>query len=390
MVDDSPEDLSPAPDPGRARREPPTIDLEASEVKAETARAAEAAEPDSGSLPPPAPPPRPVRSWVSIVLIAAMSGAAAGALVTGIIGGGTGWPEPAAPSLPQPAPANPAAIDDLAARMASLEARTSKPAPAASDPATIGRIDALEKALAALRGQFDGLRAQSEKLAGALSDLKTAPHEASAPAPDLGGIKDRIAGLERAISAQKEALAQQNAQAGGHPVDDAALRRTVAAALLDVQVRFGDPYAAALAAAKALAPHPETLRPLEPFATSGVPSPALLCRDLLVLVPKLSTPAPAANPGSGIVDRLEAGAAKLVRIERTDTKGTDRDSVVARVTAAALRNDVNEARRELNTMPPAERAAAQDWIAKVDARDAALAVSRQFAAEAMAALAPSP
>ena len=94
-----------------------------------------------------------------------------------------------------------------------------------------------------------------------------------------------------------------------------------------------------------------------------------------------------ATTGSGLVERLQAGAAKLVRIERTDAVGNTSGNVVARVTAAALRNDYQEARRELNTLPPADRAAAQAWIEKADARDAALAVSRQFATEAMAALA---
>ena len=62
-------------------------------------------------------------------------------------------------------------------------------------------------------------------------------------------------------------------------------------------------------------------------------------------------------------------------------------NAAARMTAAALRNDSTEARRELNTLPAAERAAAQSWIDKADARDAALAASRQFAADAMTALA---
>ena len=166
------------------------------------------------------------------------------------------------------------------------------------------------------------------------------------------------------------------------------LRRIVAAALLDVLVRSGDPYPAALAAAKALAANPDALKPLDGFAASGVPSNAALSRELLTLVPKLSPPAPDnAATGAGLVDRLQAGAAKLVRIERTDTIGTDRGAIVARVTAAGLRNDVAEARRELNTLAPADRAAAQAWLDKCDARDAALATSRQFAAEAMAALA---
>ena len=61
--------------------------------------------------------------------------------------------------------------------------------------------------------------------------------------------------------------------------------------------------------------------------------------------------------------------------------------VVARATKAALRNDANEARRELMTLAPADRADAQSWLDKADARDAALAASRQFAADAMAAFA---
>jgi hypothetical protein len=106
-------------------------------------------------------------------------------------------------------------------------------------------------------------------------------------------------------------------------------------------------------------------------------------------VPKLTPAAPPDNAttGSGIVERLQAGAAKLVRIERTDTAGNDRGAVVARVTAAALRNDSNEARRELKTLQPADRAVAQSWLERADARDAALAASRQFASDAMAAFA---
>jgi len=84
---------------------------------------------------------------------------------------------------------------------------------------------------------------------------------------------------------------------------------------------------------------------------------------------------------------MKAGAAKLVRIERTDTGGNDRSAIIARVTAAALRNDFADARCELNTLSPADRAAAQAWLDKANGRDAALAASRHFATEAMAALA---
>jgi hypothetical protein len=221
------------------------------------------------------------------------------------------------------------------------------------------------------------------KLEKAVNEFRAAPSGSITP-PDLSAINERIAGIEAAMRAQGSEIAQGNAR----PADDAPLRRVVSAALLDVQVRTGESYPAALAAAKSLATSPDALKPLDDFAASGVPSPAILCRELLTLVPKLSPPArESSTTGSSLVDRLQAGAAKLVRIERTDTHGNDPGNVVARVTAAALRNDYHEARRELNTLAPAERAAAQAWIDKANARDAALAASRQFAAEAMTALA---
>jgi hypothetical protein len=380
MADDTQEDTMSPPDPGRAKRPPPTIDLQASEVSGETRDAAGEAQPESVSraphetISPRATSSRAISPWV----IAPVSGAVAAALVI-CIGWMLGWPAPAAPGAPDAA-----AIDELSARVASVESKISKPA--APDPAMTGRLDALEKSIAALRGELGSARAQSEKLATALNDVKSAPRE-SAAAVDLSELSERIAQIERTTRAQAEI-----AQEGAKPADDVPLRRIVAAALLDVLVRTGEPFTAALTAAKSLADNADALKPLDSFAATGVPNANALSRELLTLVPKLSPPAPEnSTSGTGLVDRLQAGAAKLVRIERTDTVGNDRGAVVARVTAAALRNDFNEARRELNTLTPADRAAAQAWLDKADARDAALATSRKFAADAMAALAkPAP
>jgi hypothetical protein len=160
-----------------------------------------------------------------------------------------------------------------------------------------------------------------------------------------------------------------------------------------VSVRQGEPFTAALDAAKALAPDPGVLKPLDPFAATGVPGASALSRDLLVLLPK-PAPAPeaATTTGAGIVDRLQAGAARLVRIQRTDAADSgDRTAVVVRAAGAAQRGDIAGARRELNSLPPSDRAAVQPGIDRLDARDLALAASRQFAADAMAALSePSP
>ncbi len=421
MADDTQQDAGSAADPGRGRRAPPTIELEATKVT--TAPQGEdghdTAEPESDKVsqpqdlrpqdsqpedqhqekaaeqadagPPPGPPPsvsRPISPWI----IAPFSGAVAAALVIGV-GWMLGWPQvssqvEAPPAAPQ---VNAAAVDDLSSRLAGIEARLNKPAAPGTDPAAAARADAQEKSLASLRGELANLRKQSETLAATLNELKSAPRD-SAGGVDLSPVNDRIAQLERTVRAQTAQLGAAIAQeddkiAAIKTADDLPLRRLVEAALLDVAVRHGDSYQAMLEAAKALAPDPDALKPLDAFAASGVPSPAMLSRELLNLVPKFSPAPPEGAAGSRIIDRLEAGASKLVRIERTDAVGSGPGAVVARATAAALRNDVAEARRELNTLSPADRAPAQAWLDKVDAREAALAASRQFADQAMAALA---
>ena len=395
MVDDRPENQGSPPESERPKREPPTIDLEATEVTSETAKASASAEAAAEAAPEPEPPAsQPAPASVSPWIVAPVSGAVAAALVIGV-GWMLGWPaiQPAAaPPAPQ---LNAAAIDGLTGRVAGLEAKIGKPAAQAADPASLARIEAMEKSLAALRSDLATSRAQNEKLASTINDVKSAPRADGAPAPDLSGISEQIAKIESAVRAQAAEIAQQASKiadikpADAKPADDLPLRRVVAAALLDVLVRTGDPYPTALAAAKAVAPNADLLKPLEPFAATGVPHAGKLSSELLTLVPKLSPVVPQDNAttGSGIVERLQAGAAKLVRIERTDAVGSDRGAVVARATAAALRNDFNEARRELKTLAPADRAAAQAWLDKADARDAALAASRQFAADAMNVLA---
>jgi len=395
MADDKPEDAGLAPDSGRAKRTPPTIDLEATEVATQPQETA--VEPEAPPAPEHAAPEqaesgkvdaeperidaRAPASSISPWVIAPFSGAVAAAIVIAV-GWMLGWPAvQAPPAAPQ---VTSATVDALSGRVSAVEAKAGKPV---ADPAIAARIDAIEKSIGSLRGDIANLRTQSDKTAAALNDVKSAP---GAAAPDLSALSDRIAQLERASRAERAELAQQGEKiADAKAKDDKPLRNVVAAALLDVAVRHGDPYQQQLAAARSLAARPDTLKPLDTFASSGIPTPVALSRELLTIVPKLSPPAEAPSASGGIVERLQAGASKLVRIERTDGVGNDRGAIVARVTAAALRNDFVEARRELKTLPEADRTAAQAWLDKADARDAALAASRKFADDAMADLAKS-
>ena len=405
MVDDKPDDSGPQADLGRPKRAAPTLDLDAIEISDETKNA------DTGKVEE-----KPSRAWswpaaalMSSAIVSAIFGAGAAGLVVWAMRGEVAPPPVPPPQVnkaaidalsarvasvesraaaPAPVPqVNNAALEALAARIASVESKAATPAvtasavPAAADPALPAQIDSLEKSQAALRDEFAALAARSQQLAATVDAVKSTTREVPPP-PDLSSINERLAKIEAAASALAAEIAKRNAA----PADDVSLRRVVAAALLDLSARSGEPYAAALAAARPLAANAEALKPLEMFAATGIPSPNALNRELLALLPKLSPAPENSTTGSGIVDRLQAGAARLVRIERTDAvAGNDRNAIVSRVTAAATRNDIAEARRELKTLAPADRAVAQSFIDKLDARDAALAASRQFAADAMGA-----
>ncbi|HXO02772.1 MAG TPA: hypothetical protein VN900_11990, partial [Stellaceae bacterium] len=238
MVDDRPEDTGAPAESVRPKRPGPTIDLEATEVSGDVTDAAAAAPPEPEPREPPA-------SGMFPVISAAIAGAGAAGLVLAVAWY-LGWN--AASPLPPP-PADTAAIDGLAARIASVESKTNAPPPPAAAPlpdtAAAARIESLETSSASLRTELGAARAQSEKLAALVNEMKSAPREASPP-PDLSAIDQRLAQLEHTTRAQGSAIAQENTR----PADDMPLRRVVAASVLDIAVRQGDPYVATLAAAK--------------------------------------------------------------------------------------------------------------------------------------------
>jgi hypothetical protein len=325
-----------------------------------------------------------------------------------------------------------AALEALTARLASVEAKASAaaaapsaaspaaPAAAELDPQYAKRIETLETSLTALHDELAATKEKTVQLAlavgnlrsappaeGASADAAVAPATPSAPAvsaAELAELGERLTKLQATVAALppppapvdlapvNERLSKLEVAVDKPPpvLDDSGLRRVVAAALLESAVQHGEAYAPLLGTARSLAPDPAALQPLEPFAASGLPSAKDLCRELIALLPKLIPGYDPLDSTASILDRLQAGADRLVRIQRPGAPGTkERSAVLARMISAAQRNELAEAKRELSSLEPSERAPAQEWLNRANARDAALTASRQFAAAAMAALSKS-
>jgi hypothetical protein len=191
----------------------------------------------------------------------------------------------------------------------------------------------------------------------------------------MATLEDALKGLQATVSRPAS------------PDVDRAARFAVAALALRGAVERGDPFASELAAVKPLISDQASLAPLEEFAAAGVPGAGALARELSSLVAarqKVSEPEP---PGTGVVDRLQAAAGKLVRIRPVDAPAAeDAGDAMARVEIQAARGDLAGALATLAQLPTPARAAFEPWIKKAQAR--ALAVERvaQVAGAALDAL----
>ena len=366
------------------KRAGPTIDLKASEVSDDTQK--------SSSSDPAGTPPSAANERARSGLFASLGGAIAALLVfaalwaAGMIG-------------QQPAAVSPTQFDnvaanvgDLTARLARVEANAGKAGAPVTDPALAGRIDGLEKALAAVREEASGLRSRLTTMTTQLNDVKSAPRDGSAPAVDLAPLDERLTKLEQAI----KALATEQAKPPSASVDDINVRRLVVANTLEAAVRRGDAYATALAAAKQVAANPSALVPLDPFAAKGIPSEASYLRDVVPVLQRIANAAQSKQAGgsaatsatgSSMLDRLQSGLAKLVHVERNvGSAQTDKPAPVA---TAIRRDDLAAARQDIARLPQASDAEVQAWIKSVDTREAALVAAQKFSAEALAVFSKS-
>jgi hypothetical protein len=120
-----------------------------------------------------------------------------------------------------------------------------------------------------------------------------------------------------------------------------------------------------------------------------LPNAQALAQELRALLPDMLKISSAQAP-SGFLERLEANAGKLVRIRPIDApQGDDASSVIARIEIDAAKADIPSALADLGKLNDATREPAQSWIAKAQARQAALAEARRYADAAARALGPT-
>ena len=283
------------------------------------------------------------------------------------------------------------AIDRLKQRIDRMEQAAGKPSSnAAADAAVLDRLTSAENTVKALG---TSLTALSQRAGTAAQSATAAVQKADAAAKALQEFNDRQSAALDAIGKRLDALdrtakATQDKVANESGADKAA-RFALACLALQESVTRGAPYAAELSAVKTLGGDDRALAALAPFAASGVPSGATMAAELRALRAKLAAAAGADTPRPvGFVARLEASAARLVRIRPVgEPAGDEPSAILARLDTRLARDDVDGAAAELRKLPDQARAVAAPWLKTFSERQAALAASRKLVADSAGALA---
>jgi hypothetical protein len=415
-----------------SRRRPPTIDLKATEVESErpvstaesgaTGAADDRAEGESasdkrarrafaGSA-------GPLKGGAAAAYgIAAAAGALTMLVIVAVLWA-TGVLPPRGETVPAASqPPQAAGTREFSARLDKIEAALAAPQTALAaqrpDAALTSRVAAAEAetktlgdTLTALNRRIDGIAAttgnalaRADAAAAAVEAAKSAAQQSGVQRADLDALANRVAAIEgvmnrlTAIESAVKALSENLANVARRPVsaDDRAARMTVAAEALRAAVERGVPYQAELAAVKSLGFEDSVLVPLEPFAADGIPSVAILARELTALTPALVRMSGATPSEDSFLGRLQANAQKLVRVSPVDAPpGDDPGAIIARIDVDARRSDIAAALAEIVRLPDAARSLAAAWVKKAEAREAAIAASRRVAADALAALGKPP
>jgi hypothetical protein len=394
------------PDPAagtrRRKRSAPTIDLTATEVPPAAADSGQPSEPPPAHEQPEAvtePEPQPMAdqasslkqsAWLSVPALA--GGVFGAALMTIILG--TLWFAGAVPvryvassdsSAQISAPDN-RAVDAIAQRITRIEGALARLP--ANDPGVAERLSAADNAmkslgiaLTALNKRNDEIasnaadaRARADAAQNAMTQLRDSVQSLSKNTPaslspaDVDIVQKRLAALEQAVKAAPADNAARLA------LSAAALRDTVASGAPFDEVRF-------------LGADEKYLAPLVPFASSGAPSIETLAQELRALIPLIMKTSGAQATAGSYLERLEASAARLVRIRPVGMPaGDDASAVLARVEKEAASAAIDDALTDLGKLDVAARAPAQGWISKAQARQAAVVAARELASQTAHAL----
>ncbi|MFA5900416.1 MAG: hypothetical protein WC829_15035 [Hyphomicrobium sp.] len=236
---------------------------------------------------------------------------------------------------------------------------------------TVAGISALktdsDRTAAALRTSQEDLKRLKADIDGRLAAFAKAEDVSSAVAP----LDNRLASLQQDVQGviKSEGDRRSTAERIVLSLELANLKRAI---------DRGKPYAPELTQARSVAGNFVDLAPLDRFALEGVSTTTELRQEFKPVAFKIID-AEEQPENASIVDRLLAGAKSVVRVRKTSHSADDKsvEATVARMETALDEDRLADVLAQAKSLPQPAQDAAQEFVAKVQAREA---VDRALAA----------
>jgi len=276
---------------------------------------------------------------------------------------------------------------ELTSRLVKLEEALAAAAadPTASSPqaaALAGRLAELDKSLrsaaelarsnaARFEGELSALRIEAGRLSQRLDTLRGEMEErlkGAAKAADLATLAASVATLERQVQTLRSSEADRAASANANATQ---MLLALELANLKRAVDRGEAYAQELARVKQLGGFRANFTALERYMQEGAPSPQELTKSFRkVADAMLDAEAEAAD--ATLMDRLLSGARSIVRVRKTGHAADDMslEAIISRMETAAKDARLADVLANAKKLPPKAALAGEDWIRKVEARQA--------------------
>lgn len=226
----------------------------------------------------------------------------------------------------------------------------------------IGRLDAAlrsaEEARTRAAGALQALEGSLKSELGAVAR----PEDIAAAVRPVG---KKLADLERALAEVVKAETERK-------VGAARIVMALELANLKRAVESGRSFSGELASVRDVSGGRVDLRALEPHKDSGIPVLSDLARDFKTVIRAALDAAEEPRSG-GVLERVLASAKSIVRVRKTQHEAGDKsaEAVLGRMEEALKGSRLAEVVELSKELPAGSREAARDWLAKVEAREAA-------------------
>jgi hypothetical protein len=236
------------------------------------------------------------------------------------------------------------------------------PTPAGREPSP-----AAKTLITRVDGELSALRTETGRLSQRIDTLKGEVQEqlkGAARASDVAPLQAKVATMEKDVQTFTRSEADRNANASRIVLllELGNLKRALDA---------GAKYPAELAAVQKVAGGKLNLAPLQRYVMDGVPPVTELQKSFRRVANQILDAEGEPNNAS-LVDRLVNGAKSVVRVRKQGHAADDNsvEATVARMETALKESRLGEVLAQGKKLPPKAALAAEEWLKKVEARQA--------------------